>query len=386
MEVKNVPEAAERIKKAIDKKERIILYGDADLDGVCSVLILKEALKNMGGEIAAVYFPNREEEGYGITKTALEALGKFAPALFIAMDLGISNFEEIDLANQKGFEVILIDHHQILGSLPSAFLIVDPKQEGEQYPFTSFAACGLTLRVAEHVLGKAMTNSLRKSLVELATLGTIADMMPREQDNQALIEEGLSYLPQSWRPGLQALFQFEPFSQALSLEEKIARVISLLNVRDIQYGLPAAFRLLVVSSLQDAEALLERLWEISKVRHGNIRAFVEEVERNIAARRDDLIIFEGTTELEYVLLGGAASVLANRYKKPVFLYRERGAESLGSVRAPLGYDTVKAMTYCSQFLSTYGGHAQASGFRLKTEHIDQFRSCLIKFFSTHEKS
>ena len=130
MEIKNLKKAADRIKKAIRDKERIVLYGDADLDGAGSIIILKESIKNLGGQTPFIYFPDREKEGYGINEKALKSLKKLAPALFIAMDCGIINFKEIKMANSFGFEVIIIDHHQVLDELPEASIVVDPKQKG----------------------------------------------------------------------------------------------------------------------------------------------------------------------------------------------------------------------------------------------------------------
>jgi len=134
MEIKNLEKAAQRILEAIKKRERILIYGDSDLDGVCSVIILKETIKNLGGKIDAVYFPEREVEGYGISEKGLISLKKFSPALFISLDCGISNFKEIEIAKNYGFFVIVIDHHQVLDELPKADIIVDPKQRDDQYP------------------------------------------------------------------------------------------------------------------------------------------------------------------------------------------------------------------------------------------------------------
>ncbi|MFC1789582.1 DHH family phosphoesterase, partial [Patescibacteria group bacterium] len=120
IEIKNLKKAAKRIKKAVAKKERIILYGDVDLDGVSSVVILKETIKNIGGEITAVYFPNKEIEGYGISEKGLDYLKKFAPALLISLDCGITSFEPIKQAKKIKLEVMIVDHHPIIDKLPEA--------------------------------------------------------------------------------------------------------------------------------------------------------------------------------------------------------------------------------------------------------------------------
>ena len=180
--IKNLTKAANRIKKAIAEKERIVLYGDADLDGVTAVLIAEEAIKSLGGNVAAYYFPEREKEGYGITPKALEYLAQYAPGLLVMFDLGISNFEEIPMAKRLGFAVIVVDHHKVLEKLPKADIIVDPKQPGDAYPFKEFAACGLSLQLAKALFRKNMSNTLYQSMAELAALGTIADMMAKDQD------------------------------------------------------------------------------------------------------------------------------------------------------------------------------------------------------------
>ncbi|TSC56038.1 MAG: single-stranded-DNA-specific exonuclease [Parcubacteria group bacterium Greene0714_21] len=378
MEIKNLKKAAERIEKAISKKERIILYGDGDLDGICSVIILKEAIQSLGGEISALYFPDREKEGYGLTETALKSLKKFAPALLITMDLGISNFKEMLLAKKLGFTVIIVDHHEVLDKLPKAYLTVDPKQPSDPYPFKGLAACGVTFLLANELLGKRMSPSLRGALVELAALGTIADMMPQTDDNLLIIEEGVSRLFASWRPGIQALFEAVGIDQG-NLRDRLGHAISVLNVRDIKDRLPGAYRLFTTSSLESARDIAKELVEKNKVRQDTIYAIVNTIKQRIGIS-DSPVIFEGDPSFEYVLLGGAASILARELDKPVFLYKKKRGESIGSVRAPAGYNTVEAMKGFAKSLVAYGGHAPASGFRLKTKNLAKFKKYLATYF------
>ena len=254
MEIKNLKKAAQRIEKAILNKEKIILYGDADLDGVASLLLLKEAIQNLGGQIAAVYFPDREEEGYGISKKALERLKEKAPALFVALDCGITNFEEISLAKKLGFEIIVIDHHEVLDKLPEAEIIVDPKQKSDKYPFKELATVGIVYKLSEILLGE-MSEMLKKSFLELVALATIADCMPKENENKIMIEEGLLSIEKSWRPGIKAFFEERSFEN-YDTSHKVSKLISLLNVRDVQNQLPASYRLLISPSLEETKKFL----------------------------------------------------------------------------------------------------------------------------------
>lgn len=152
--IKNIEKVAERIKQAVANNERIILYGDSDMDGISSVVILGEAIKSIGGVVLAVAFPDRETDGYGMNFKALEFLKDKAPALFITLDLGIANVKEVEVANQIGFEVIIIDHHEVLDQLPRAKIIIDPQQKDDLSEFKYLCNAGLAFKVAEEILGK----------------------------------------------------------------------------------------------------------------------------------------------------------------------------------------------------------------------------------------
>ncbi len=378
MEIKNLKEAAERIKKAVKNKEKIIIYGDSDLDGVTSVIIAKEAIKNLGGKIQAIYFPNRETEGYGISETGLNLLKKFSPALLVVLDCGISNFQEAKLAKKFGLEVIIVDHHEILDKLPAVKIIVDPKQKGDKYPFKEFAACGLTFKLAEELLGKKMTENLRKDLTELVALGTIADMMPREDDNRIFILEGLSSLEKSWRPGIKIFL--DSLGDDLRLDQKVQKLISVLNARDVENNLPASFRLLTLSTEDETKKLLEKLIERSEEKKARTEKVLEEAEGKLSGK-EEKIIFEGDKDWDYSLISVVASLLVNKHQKPVFIFKKLDRESQGTVRMPKNTNAVSLMKQCKKLLITYGGHPMAAGFRLKNENLAEFKKCLIKEYN-----
>jgi single-stranded-DNA-specific exonuclease len=370
MEIKNLEKVSERILKAIENKERIILYGDSDLDGTCSVIILKETIKNLGGRVDAVYFPNREIEGYGISETALNFLLKFSPALFISLDCGISNFKEIELAKKLGFFVIVIDHHEVLDEIPPADIVVDPKQKDDPYPFKELATVGIVFKLAEKMLKEKMNSPLRKNFLELVALATLADMMPQINENKILTEEGLEYLRNSWRPA------FQVFSKIFDLPKEINKVISILNVRDVENNLPAQYRLLTESDFQKAQLLVEKLIEKSKKRKIEIEKIINEIEEKMTGK--EKIIFEGSENFNFSLISIVASQLCQKYKKPTFIYKKFEKESQGTVRMPKGTDSVKLMKKCKDLLISFGGHPLASGFKIKNENLDRFKQCLIE--------
>jgi len=377
-EIKNLKKVAKRILKAIKNKEKIIIYGDADLDGAASVIILKESIQNLGGKVNAVYFPNRETEGYGISKRGLNFLGEFAPALFITVDCGIGNFEEVKLANKLGFEVVIIDHHQVC-RLPEASIIVNPKQKADKYSFKELAATGIVFKLSELLLKNQtiiMTEELKKDFLGLTALATIADMMPREQDNKIFIDQGMALIENSWRPGLRAFFQIEMIKNIDNLSQKISKLISISNVRDFKNGRPASFRLLT-SSEQEAQKIIKELFKENRERKEKINKIAEEVEWKVSTSQEP-IIFIGSEDWKFGFIGSLASIICNKYKKPTFIFKKGTEESQGAVRAVSNVNSVDLMEKCSKYLLAFGGHPRASGFRIKTENLEKFKNCLIK--------
>jgi single-stranded-DNA-specific exonuclease len=301
-QIKNLEKSAERIKKAIKNGEKIILYSDADLDGVTSAVILKETIKNLGGKISAIYFPDREKDGYGLNKAGIEFLKKFSPALLILLDLGIGNFEEVKMA-KKFFEVIIVDHHEILGKIPAANIVVDPKQKGDKYQFKDLATVGITFKLSEVLLKEKMSQELRKSFLELVALGTIADLMPQSNENEIFIKEGIESIQNSFRPGIRAFFEMEEFKN-LDLNQKISKLTSILNVRVNEKSTPSAFKLFTSSSVKEAESLIYDLLEKKEERKKKVKKILEEIEKKLG---NEKLIFEGSENWDFSSLGNVAS-------------------------------------------------------------------------------
>lgn len=377
MEIKNLKKAAQRILKAIKNKEKIILYGDSDLDGVTSVIILKETIKNLGGEVCYVYFPSRDKEGYGLTKQALAFLKDFSPALLITVDCGISNFSEVNLARKSGFYLIIIDHHEPLEKLPRANIIVDPKQKDDQYPFKYLATCGIAFKLSQAILKEKLSDILRKNFLELVALGTLADMMPETDENEALIEEGLVCLKDTWRPGLKAFFEIEDLTQETNLKIIAQKIISNLNIVEPVNHLNATYLILTTDSFEEAKNLAIELIEKKEKRQLEIKNITEEIERRLSQKPEEQIIFEGSYNWPISLLGSVASKIFKKYKKPIFILRMQEKEARGAVRTPKEIDSVQLMKNCKKYLLNYGGHPQASGFKIKNKNLEKFKSCLI---------
>ncbi len=381
-EIKNLKKVALRILKAIANKEKIIIYGDADLDGVASVIILEQAIKDINGKIKRAYFPDRENEGYGITESALKSLAKTAPALFITVDCGIGNFKEIKIANKMGFEVLIVDHHKILGELPDASIIVDPRQKSDKYPFKELAAAGIVYKLAKQMLSEVKKWENPEKFLELAAMATLADMMILEADNEKLVKQGISALNYTKRPGLRALINLTDCPEQIDIETAKRKIIPPLNSGGpTKNHLNEIYLLLTETNLNKAKKMVKTLIEKNKRKKEEIKRIFREVEDRVGPDDGSPIVFEGDSDWQLVLLGPVASRILKKYKKPIFLFKKGKKESPGAVRTPAGCDSVKAMESCKELLGTYGGHPPASGFRLKNQNLQKFKDCLIRYFS-----
>jgi len=376
--IKNIEAAADRIRKAVQKNERIILYGDSDLDGISSVVIVEEAIKSLGGHVDSAFFPDREKDGYGINLRALDMLKDKAPALFVTLDLGIGNIEEVKIANEMGFEVIIVDHHETLFGVPPASIIVDPKQESDDYSFKGLANVGIAYNLCLELLGDKISQNLKNSFLELAALGTIADMVPQVEQNQEIIEQGLRSLKNTFRPALRAFLDI--LGEGVVFEGSLQKIISGLNAAESVNFENESYKLLTCPSLEKCKEMVEVLLGKNFNKQQNIKNIVQELERRIAQKPSEPVIFEGDPSWKLTLAGSVASIMCNKYAKPAFIFKKMDKESCGSVRNPKGTNSVDAMKTCSDFLITYGGHAQASGFRVKNDDLSKFESCLNIYF------
>jgi len=385
MAIKNLDKAVERVIAAAKNQEKIIIYGDSDMDGAISTLILKEVFEYLNSfyleeENLKVYFPDRESEGYGINKKALQKLASFAPALFFSLDCGVTNIAEIELAKQMGFEVVVIDHHQIIDRAPDA-LVVDPHQPGDEHPFKQFANAGLVLRLAQLIV---KDEQILKDFGALAALASIGDKVPEAGENKEIIEVGMSNLDAIHRIGYQMLCDSQDFRNK-NRDELGQKIINPLNRASHINNINQSFLLLTSKDQNVCQKICQKLIEESQKKLEEKRKVTDQVNQRIINRdgQVDEAIFEGDKYWDLIALGSAASDLVNKYNKPVFLFKIGSEESIGSARLPSKANGVKALESCQQYLTTYGGHPPACGFRFKNENMEQVGKGLLEYFKNN---
>ncbi|MCK9577994.1 DHH family phosphoesterase [bacterium] len=388
--IKNIDILAEMIKKAVLKKEQIILFGDSDMDGVSATVIAKEAINNYAffqkKEVSVfAYFPDRKNEGYGLNDVVLPYIIKKHPkgGLLITLDCGITNFEQVKRARAAGFVVAILDHHKpVEDELPDADLIVAPKQNEDNYPFKDFSNAGLSYKLAEELLGKSMTVLFKENLLELVALATIADMMPEKDENIDYIYNGLKNIENSQRPILKAFFSIYNLGEFNSKRDLIHRINSCFNFSAMDDNhVCLLYHILSEVDFETAKQEAKELIEENQRRQFEINALIDEIRQSVDSKLGTNIVFEGNPNWGIEYLGSIASKLALYYNKPVFLYQRYDELSRGTVRLPKKYDAVKAMESCKNLLITFGGHPPAAGFTVSNGNIEKFQLALVDYFN-----
>ena len=384
MKIKNLSKVAKRILEIIANKEKIVIYGDADLDGISSVVILKQVFESFDSDyrkkLCRVYFSDRENEGYGATQSLIRFCTRVKPATLFLLDCGISSFKEIETLEKMKIQVIIVDHHKPLDKLPKASIIIDPKQKGDKYSFKELSAAGLAYKLAKETFRIAKQDWQPESYLELAALATLADQMSRLEDNQKIIRDGLLALPYSKRLGLKILMKMTDFHNE-DENELFQKIIAPLNSSERVGHLTKSYLVLTGKRQAKVRLLIKDLLKKNLEKKELINKIFSEANSRVDAKHNnEPLIFEADSSWPVISLGVVASRLLQEYKKPVFLFKIVGKESVCSARLPKGVDGVEAMAACKDLLITYGGHPPACGCRLYTKNLNFLKECLIKYF------
>ncbi|OGW83010.1 MAG: single-stranded-DNA-specific exonuclease RecJ [Omnitrophica bacterium RIFCSPHIGHO2_02_FULL_51_18] len=371
----DMEKAVERIRRAIAGKEKIMIYGDYDVDGITGSSILFPVLRKLGADVE-VYIPHRIEEGYGLNPEALAKLLKKKFSLFITVDNGITGVEQIEFLKSNGADVIIVDHHTPKEKLPPADAIVSACA-GERKGDPNLAACGLAFKLAW-----ALTGDLNevKDYLDLVALGTIADIAPVTGDNRILLKQGLPILIQAKRAGIRALIESSRLSKSSISFRDIAFVFGPRINASGRMGSPeTAFKLLTTDNSMLARNLAAILEEGNKdrqrVESQTLEEALEIIEQGLFAAEDRVIVVNNEDWHEGVL-GIVAARIVERYQKPSIVLSVKNGVGKGSGRSLPKFSLFDCVLSCEELLMSFGGHAQACGLSIKKENIPIFRKRL----------
>lgn len=382
MQILNMPKAAARIAKAIEKQERIAVWSDYDCDGIPGGTLFHDFLKKAGANFTN-YIPHRHNEGFGLNQGGIDALHAEGAKVLITIDCGIADVEQTAYATSLGIDVIITDHHLPGPELPPAFAVIDPKQEGETYPFRDFCGGGLAWKLACAVLAHGFPGrenipvGWEKWLLDMAGLSTIADMVPLVGENRVIAKYGLIVMRKSPRIGFQKLCKAAGVDQSRITEDDVGFMIAPRVNAASRMGDPKdAFRLFTTTDETEAAELAKKLESINRSRRSAGAAVTRSVHERLAARKLEgkelpPVIAMGDPEWRPGLLGLVANSLAEEYERPVFLWGREGTGSAkGSCRAGRKeLDVVAIMHAAVDTFVEAGGHAQSGGFTVKDDAV-----------------
>jgi len=374
---KDMEKACQRIYQAIKNKELITVYGDYDADGVSASVILWSILKNLGAPVD-VYLPHREKEGYGLNKKAVEQIATKSK-LIITCDCGISNIEEVSLANSLGVDVIITDHHTIPETLPKALAIIHPQVKGEIYPFKYLAGGGVAFKLAQALLSHQHNDFSAKEkevnekwLLDMVALSTVADMVPLLGENRTLLKYGLMVLKKTRRLGLKKLIQVAN----LDIDKIDARTIGFslaprVNAAGRMDHANLAYYLMIEEDEDQATKLASDLNQSNLDRQKLTEKIVKEAKAQNIDVNEPLLSFY-SPDWASGLTGLVAGRLSRDYSRPVFVMTKVDEVIVGSGRSIPEFNIIQALQANEKMLIKYGGHPQACGFSISADQREEF--------------
>jgi len=376
--LKGMEAAVSRIKTAIDKKEKIVIYGDYDVDGVTATALLLTYL-NSRGAIADYYIPERESEGYGLNAGAVQAICKAGAKLIVTVDTGISALTEAVLAKELGVDIIITDHHEPRAELPVATAIINPKQAGCPYPFKQLAGVGVAFKLV-CALERDEAVVFEK-FGALLTLGTVADVVPLIGENRAIVKRGLELMQRSQSCGLKSLLEAAGVRGArLNTGLLSFTAAPRINAAGRMGSAGDALKLLTAGDEATAAALAIKLDESNRQRQEiESRILIEAIERiNLDGVHDPVLMVRGEGWHNGVI-GIVASRLAELYAKPAVVVSFEGDTGRASCRSFRGFDIHDALMKNVSLLERFGGHELAAGFTVKAENYAALYEALQQY-------
>lgn len=366
--------AVDRIIKAINNKEKILIYGDYDVDGITSTTVLKKYLMDRGISVDT-YIPNRLHEGYGLNKKAIDTIKERNIDLIITVDCGISAIEEVDYAVRLGMDIIVTDHHEVGEKLPNALAVIDAKRKDNTYPFRSLAGVGVVFKLIQALSIKLEIKPEEYlKYLDLVCVGTISDIVPLEGENRTIAKLGLMLIKVTRILGLRELIKSSGYKEIDSNTISFG-VAPRINACGRMGHEEEALKLFLAEDLESATKITKELNEYNTLRQSTEKAIYEEavqqIEKNHLDANNSIVL--GGKGWHHGVIGIVSSKVTDKYYKPSILLSFEDNIAKGSGRSVPGFDLYEGLAKCEDLLEKYGGHSMAVGLTLKKENLENFK-------------
>ncbi len=374
----------DRFRFAQDAGERIGLFGDFDADGITSSVLMREAFSRLGIPVS-VYLPDKHTEGHGLSSAAVDRFTEDGVSLIVTVDCGTSDHETIAEAKRRGMETIVVDHHHAPETLPDAYAFINPRIPGETYPFPELCGAGLSFKVLQAVYATFFPDERDrlKWFLDVAAVGTVADVMPLIGENRVIVAYGLIVLSKSRRHGFREMLARMRIREG---QVPVARDIAFtiaprLNAASRMAHAKTAHDLLMEEDPEQAGVLATTLESYNTDRKkvsDSIAKKVRLIAKEDAGKR---FVFAADEAYHFGVVGLVAGRIASEFGKPTIILTKGESVSRGSLRSVPGFDIIGAVGECGDLLERFGGHAQAAGLTVRNEHLDELRERLERIAS-----
>ena len=388
-EMPDMEKAVNRIIYAIENKEKVLIYGDYDVDGITSTTILKQFLNERGLDVGT-YIPNRLEEGYGLNCDAIEKISKDNYKLIITVDCGITGIEEVKLAKQNGLDVIITDHHEPGENLPNAIAVVDCKRKDNKYIFKELAGVGVTFKLIQAIcIALNLKEEEYLKYLDIVAIGTISDIVPLVDENRVITFLGLKLVRCTKNIGLQAILNETGYSKidSTAIAFGVAPRINACGRMGLE---KKALDLLLEKNKDNATILAKEINSYNNQRQLEEKKIFEEANAKIKINKlenEDAIVLGGRNWHTGVI-GIVSSKITENYYKPSILISFKDDEEIGkgSGRSIEGLDLHLSLTKCKELLNSFGGHSMAVGLSVSKNNFEEFKELFLKIVKESDVS
>lgn len=377
--MRGMKEAVERILQAVSRKEKIVVFGDYDVDGMLSVVMLVKVLRSLGAEVD-YFIPERMKDGYGLKVHHLPRILEMKAKLLISVDCGIKAFDFVRGARENGLEVIITDHHHPADSLPEALAVLNPVVESSGYPDRNLAGVGVVFKLIQAIFLRLGVNQDLSHYLKLVSIGTVADVAELKGENRILVKEGLKKLKEVKTPGIKSLLEVCGLNNKRINEVDLGfRLGPRINAAGRLGETDLALQLFFSESEEECSALVRRLNELNSVRQRIEEKILKEAvqkiqERNLHQKYRLLVL--GSENWHRGVIGIVASRIKDLFYRPVILFAYEDGKAYGSGRSIPELSLIEMINECGNLLQNFGGHKQAIGCTLSHENIPAFKEAI----------
>ena len=380
-ELRDMDKAVERINQALEKGEKIAVYGDYDADGVTATALLTLYFKSLGVKVKT-YIPDRNAEGYGLNMKAVKSLCEEGIQLIITVDNGISAFREAEYIKELGMDLVITDHHKAGDTIPEAVAVVNPHRQDCFSSYKDFCGVGVAFKLI-CALNEGDDEEMLSRYADIVTVGTIGDVMNLTGENRKIVKAGLELINKGSNPGIQALKEVSSMNgKSLSSTSVAFSIVPRINAIGRMSHAGKALELLLCENYEEAVQAAREIDLSNTARQEKEREIILEVQKQIKANpeilNERLLIFSGENWHGGVI-GIVAARLVGAYGKPCMVITDDGVEAKGSARSIEGFSLYDAISSAAPLLEHYGGHVLAAGFGMKSENLDTFKTAMYEY-------